>query len=118
MRAEATSAAKEQQLLVHLHNAGEHLRNEQVDAAEREVVQALALAPDDVRANNLLGLVRFRGGRNAEAYEVFRALVARSTDDPSLRLNLALVEMRLGRFAEAAQNLDRVVAREPGNTRA
>ena len=95
-----------------LSRAGELLRGEQVDSAEREVNEALKLAPDDVRAKNLLGLVRFRGGRFDEAHQVYRELVARDPDDTALRLNLGLVELRLGRNGEAAQSLKRVVEKE------
>ena len=101
-----------------LASAGELLRAEQVEAADREIAQAIALVPDEPRAQNLMAMVRYRAGRYQEAYAVYRDLCARAPDDTSLRLNLGLVELRMGRNPEAAQSLRRVVEREPDNLKA
>src|SRR5579883_680092 len=114
----AADADREHQLAQHLSRAGELLRGEELDAAEREVSAALGLAPNDLRARNLLGLLRFRAGRNEEAHALYRELVAQHPEDVSLHLNLGLVELRLARNAEAAEHLRRVVEKEPQNTKA
>ena len=119
MATERTPAdEREQRLSEHLNRAGELLRGEKIEAAEAEVTTALRLSPDDVRARNLLGLVRFRAGRYDDAYQVYRELVGRDPDDTALRLNLGLVELRLGRDADASQNLRRVIEQEPANLKA
>lgn len=104
--------------MAHLHRAGELLRNNQLQEADSEVALALDLRSDDVRARNLLGLVRFRAGRHEEALQLYRELVGAEPDDTSLRLNLGLVELRMGRHDEAAADLERVVEKEPTNLRA
>ena len=109
---------RERRLAAHLTRAGELLRTDQVDAADLEVGNALRIASDDVRARNLLGLVRFRAGRYEEAHQVYRELVGRDANDPALRLNLGLVELRLGRNVDAAVNLRHVVEKEPNNQKA
>lgn len=98
--------------------AGELLRGEQVEAADREVGEALRLSPEDARVQNLLGLVRFRAGRYDEAQQVYRRLVASDPSDSALQLNLGLVELRLGHNDEAARCLRVVVDQEPGNAKA
>ena len=109
---------RERRLAAHLARAGELLRTDQVDAADLEVGNALRIASDDVRARNLLGLVRFRAGRYEEAHQVYREIVGRDANDPALRLNLGLVELRLGRNVDAAVNLRHVVEKEPNNQKA
>ena len=108
----------EGRLAVHLQRAGDLLRGNQLEEADREVAEALRLRSDDIRARNLLGLVRFRAGRHDEALTLYRELVARDGDDASLLLNLGLVELRMGKHREAAVNLARVIAKEPQNLRA
>jgi tetratricopeptide (TPR) repeat protein/uncharacterized protein (AIM24 family) len=110
--------AAEQALAAHLYRAGERLRGDDVEGAEREVGSALALRADDMRALNLLGLVRFRAGRYEEALALYHQLVGRAPDDAALRLNLGLVELRMGRHEDAARDLERVVSSEPENQRA
>jgi tetratricopeptide (TPR) repeat protein len=108
----------ERLLATHLHRAGELLRGDEIDGADAEVAAALKLRSDDVRARNLLGLVRFRGGKHEEALAIYRELVQKDPEDPALRLNLGLVELRMGRHDDAAANLERVVEKEPNNQRA
>jgi tetratricopeptide (TPR) repeat protein len=105
-------------LVEHLQRAGEFLRGDKLDDAEREIGEALRLRPSDLRARNLRGLFLFRAGRYEEALVVYLELCAAYPNDAALRLNLGLVGLRMGRHAEAAENLQRVVAAEPENVRA
>jgi Flp pilus assembly protein TadD/uncharacterized protein (AIM24 family) len=108
----------ERRLSEHLQRAGELLRGERLDEAEREIENALRIRPQDLRARNLRGLFLFRAARYDEALQVYLQLCRIYPDDAALRLNLGLVELRMGRHAEAAENLQRVVDAEPLNQRA
>ncbi len=112
------SAGDERRLAEHLHRAGELLRGETLDEAERAIECALRIRPQDLRARNLRGLFYFRASRYDEALAVYFELCGAYPNDAALRLNLGLVELRMGRHAEAAENLKRVVASEPDNARA
>jgi tetratricopeptide (TPR) repeat protein len=113
-----TTAEEERRLIEHLHRAGELLRADKLEAAEREIAGALALRKDDLRARNLRGLLLFRAARYDEARAVYLELGHLHPTDTALRLNLGLVELRMGLHAEAAANLEKVVAVEPDNARA
>src|SRR3954452_15775909 len=112
------SAGDERRLAEHLQRAGEHLRGDKLDEAEREIENALRIRPQDLRARNLRGLFLFRAGRYEEALAAYLELCAAYPNDAALRLNLGLVELRVGRHAEAAENLKRVFTSEPDNQRA
>src|SRR6476659_4865137 len=108
------SAGDERRLAEHLQRAGEQLRGDKLDEAEREIEHALRIRPHDLRARNLRGLFLFRAARYEEALAAYLELCGTHPNDAALRLNLGLV----GRHAEAADNLKRVVAAEPDNARA
>ncbi len=112
------SVGDERRLAEHLHRAGELLRGDKLDEAEREIECALRIRAQDLRARNLRGLFLFRAGRYDDALGEYLELCGAYPNDAALRLNLGLVELRVGRHAEAAENLKRVVAAEPDNARA
>lgn len=114
----AESVGDERRLAEHLQRAGELLRGDKLDEAEREIENALRIRANDLRARNLRGLLLFRAARYDEALAVYHELCAVHPTDAALRLNLGLVELRIGRHAEAAENLRRVVLVEPENVRA
>ena len=105
-------------LLAHLTAAGELLRGNQMAEAGAEIAAALRIAPSDVRALNLLGLLRFQSGQVDEAYAVYSRLVTEHPADPALRLNLGLCELRRGQPEQAVVHLSLVVRSEPDNLRA
>lgn len=107
----------ETKLLAHLQSAGEFLRAGKTDEASREIAQALRLAPRDVRALNLLGLLHFQGGRMDEAHTVYTRLLSEHPGDATLRLNLGLCELRRGKPDQAVVHLALVARNEPDNTR-
>lgn len=108
----------EQELSLRLSRAGDLLRSERLDEAEKEIRLALELSPGDLRARNLQGLLHFRAGRYAEALEIYRELLVERESDVALRLNLGLVELRMGHYPQAVEHLRWVTQAEPGNTRA
>ncbi|MFO0574028.1 MAG: tetratricopeptide repeat protein [Polyangia bacterium] len=102
----------------HLQRAGESLRAGQLEDAQTEVEAALRLAPDDVRAQNLLGLLHFRTSRLDEARALYQRLLVLHPGDVALRLNLGLVELRRADYPAAINHLGRVAEVEPDNVRA
>lgn len=102
----------------HLQRAGESLRAGQLEEAQTEVDAALRLAPDDVRAQNLLGLLHFRTSRLDEARAIYQRLLVLHPGDVALRLNLGLVELRRADYPAAINHLGRVAEVEPDNVRA
>jgi hypothetical protein len=105
-------------LLAHLTLAGELLRGNKMAEAGAEIAAALRISPSDVRALNLLGLLRFQSGQVDEAHTVYARLVSEHPADPALRLNLGLCELRRGQAAQAVVHLGLVVRSEPDNLRA
>lgn len=104
-------------LSAHLYHAGELLRGGRLEDAQREVAAALRLRPDDVRAQNLLGLLHFRTGRLDEARSIYQRLLGQQAEDVALRLNLGLVELRRADYPAAITHLGRVAELEPDNVR-
>ncbi len=105
-------------LLAHLTTASELLRDGKLADAGTQIAEALRISPSDVRALNLLGLLRFQGGQVDEAHSVYAKLVSEHPGDPALRLNLGLCELRRGQPSEAVVHLGLVVRSEPDNVRA
>lgn len=105
-------------LLLHLTTAGELLRKGQMAEAGAEIAAALRISPSDMRALNLLGLLRFQSGQVDEAYAVYSRLVSEHPADPALRLNLGLCELRRNQPEQAVVHLSLVLRSEPDNIRA
>lgn len=105
-------------LLSHLQMAGEFLRDGKTAEANQQIAHALRLAPKDVRALNLLGLLHFQKGRVDEAHTVYARLVTEHPGDMALRLNLGLCELRQGQPDQAVLHLGLVARSEPDNLRA
>ena len=105
-------------LLEHLTTAGELLRRGKMAEAGAEIAAALRISPSDMRALNLLGLLRFQSGQVDEAYAVYSRLVSEHPADPALRLNLGLCELRRNQPEQAVVHLSLVLRSEPDNIRA
>lgn len=105
-------------LLLHLTTAGDLLRKGQMAEAGAEIAAALRISPSDMRALNLLGLLRFQSGQVDEAYAVYSRLVSEHPADPALRLNLGLCELRRNQPEQAVVHLSLVLRSEPDNIRA
>jgi uncharacterized protein (AIM24 family) len=90
----------------------------QYDEAEAELVRALAGAPDDLRALNLLALVRFKLGRLEEAQATYGDIAKAAPDDSGAHRNLGLIALKLGRSAQARPALETAVRLSPNDARA
>jgi hypothetical protein len=86
--------------------------------AEVEVLRAIAGAPTDLRAMNLLALVRFKLGRLDEARATYREIAGFAPQDPAVRRNLGLLALKVERYDEAATELELAVRLAPADKRA
>ena len=86
------------------------LQRDDLAAAEKLIVQALASKPKDSAALNNLGTVLLRAQRLDEAREQFERSVKAQPGDLAAQSNLGNVLHRLGRFAEAIVPLRRAFA--------
>lgn len=101
----------------HLATAGSLVAGQRYDEAEAEVLRALAVAPGDLRALNLLALVRFKVGRLDEARATYREIADRAPDDPAVRRNLGLLALKAERAEEAVAELELAARLAPDDKR-
>ncbi|HET6149079.1 MAG TPA: tetratricopeptide repeat protein [Polyangia bacterium] len=90
----------------HLGNAGGLVAGQRYQEAEGEVLRALARVPGDLRALNLLALVRFKLGHLDEARATYREIAVRLPGDPAVRRNLGLLALKAERLDEAISELE------------
>jgi uncharacterized protein (AIM24 family) len=90
----------------HLASAGGLVAAQRYDEAEGEVLRALHRVPGNVRALNLLALVRFKLGRLDEARATYREIATRSPNDAAVRRNLGLLALKAERIDEAVAELE------------
>lgn len=100
----------------HTERGWSHIAAEEHDAAERELVTALSLAPGDTRAETLLGWAQARLGRLDEARATLAAILARDSQHALARVTLGYVAFRGGAHEEAI-GLLAPAARAPGADR-
>ena len=102
----------EPRFLEHLARVGALVKGAHLPEAELEALRALQLRPSDMRGLKLLGLVRFKRGRYAEAREVYEALARSSPDDVGVRMSLGLIALKMDWADEAVAELE-VASRSP-----
>jgi uncharacterized protein (AIM24 family) len=90
----------------HLATAGELVAASRFREAEVEVLRALSGLPADLRALNLLALVRFKLGRLEEARATYREIANATPNDASVRRNLGLLSLKLDHVDEAIPELE------------
>lgn len=102
----------------HLASAGELVSGGRFREAEVEVLRALSGLPADLRALNLLALVRFKLGRLEEARSTYREIATTAPNDASARRNLGLLALKLERVDEAIPELEMAARLAPGDQQA
>jgi uncharacterized protein (AIM24 family) len=104
--------------LSHLAAAGDLVAANRYREAEVEVLRALSGLPADLRALNLLALVRFKLGRLEEAHATYKEIALAVPNDATARRNLGLLSLKLDRLEEAIPELEMAARLLPGDTRA
>lgn len=98
--------------------AGELVAAKRFDEAEGEILRALSSAPKNVKALNLLALVRYKLGKLEDAHATYREIAGTAPQDAHARRNLGLIALKLGRVDEALPELEMAVRLVPGDDRA
>ncbi len=96
-----------------LQQAYSNLQAGRADQARSILQGALQLAPDNVDALHLSGLVESSLGRHAEALTHFGRALARKQDAPAIRVNASSSLRVLRRYDEALAMLDRLLGMAP-----
>lgn len=91
---------------------------QQFEAAERSLTSVLSLAPDELDAVRLLGMVVQRLGKHAQAIESFRRVLATCPDDSDLRIGLGISLFEQGETDEALTHFRRACELDPDSTSA
>jgi protein O-GlcNAc transferase len=102
--------------LAELEAAIRGLKAGQYEEAERHVRLALASAPRNLDALNLLGIVLMRSERVAEAIELFRLAVELAPQGAWNHMNLGYALMGDGQAGEAVKSLGRALELAPEST--
>jgi uncharacterized protein (AIM24 family) len=102
-------------LVGHLATAGEHVAGGRFREAEVEVLRALSGVPADVRALNLLALVRVKLGRLEEARATYREIVAVAPSEAAPRRHLGLLALKLDQIDDAIPELEAAARLAPGD---
>lgn len=89
-----------------------------VEEAVAEWTRALALNPDDARANTNLGALLLRQGKLDEAGARFRTAIAADPKLTDARDNLGAVLLHQGKVEEAIEHLQRSLEIDPDSTEA
>lgn len=90
-----------------LEQAAAALARKEPDAAETALVGVLALAPDNVEAQRLLGLMEQLRGDYAQAMAILRQALALSPNDALIHMNLGTLLYARGEFEAALAALQR-----------
>jgi tetratricopeptide (TPR) repeat protein len=98
-----------------LARAREEWRQRRFDAAERSIVQVLALAPNDADALRMLGIAAQHRGDHARAADCFRRVLPAWPEDADLRLGLGIALYERGETGEAMTHLRRACELAPAS---
>jgi uncharacterized protein (AIM24 family) len=110
--------AGDERFVEHLATAGELVAASRFREAEVEVLRALSGLPADLRALNLLALVRFKLGRLEEARATYREIAGATPNDASVRRNLGLLSLKLDSLDEAIPELEMAARLVPADKQA
>ncbi|HSZ81555.1 MAG TPA: tetratricopeptide repeat protein [Polyangia bacterium] len=106
---------RDDRFLGHLATAGELVAGGLFREAEVEVLRALSGLPADLRALNLLALVRIKLGRLEEARATYREIAVAMPNDATPRRHLGLLALKLERPSEAIPDLEMAARLAPGD---
>lgn len=111
-------AGWDEDFLYHLSRGSEFLLDDRVVEAKEELERALEYRPEDAKGQDLLAGSYFRLGVYPRAIEIWRRLVRRFPDDPTLRVNLGLVLFKTGQPDDALAHLEHALSVDPEHARA
>src|SRR5690606_26072581 len=112
------SDAGGEEFLFHLYRGSELLQDNCISEAKEELERALAMQPQDVEGQGLLGIVYFRLGLYPRAIKIYEEIVKACPGELTPRVNLALCYIKTGQLERARQERETVISRAPERTRA
>src|SRR5690606_18211003 len=95
------SASSGEDFLFHLYRGSELLQDNCIGEAKEELERALAMQPQDVEGQGLLGIVYFRLGLYPRAIKIYEEIVSACPTELTPRVNLALCYIKTGQLARA-----------------
>ncbi|MDI4654973.1 tetratricopeptide repeat protein [Xanthobacter autotrophicus] len=96
-----------------LYDGYQHQLRGQYEDAARHYRKILRAAPDQMDVVHLLGIVRARQSREAEAIELYKKVLARRPDDAKAWHNLSLAYGALEQTADSLAAMDRAFDLDP-----
>jgi uncharacterized protein (AIM24 family) len=118
VRGPSAPRSGDERFVEHLATAGELVAAARFREAEVEVLRALSGLPADLRALNLLALVRFKLGRLEEARATYREIANATPNDATVRRNLGLLSLKLDSVEEAIPELEMAARLVPSDKQA
>lgn len=91
------------------HGAG------RLDEAEKLYRRVLNVAPNDMEARHMIGVMRLQQDRAAEALQIIAPLLVEAPGHAEIRAHHGMALQLLGRGDEALADFDRALAIDPGN---
>jgi tetratricopeptide (TPR) repeat protein len=113
--AAAPSFAQERDLTQIFEQIAAQVRDNRLAEAEKELTQVLRVSPDLPAALNLMGSVRAKQGRLAEAESLFLRAVRNDKSYTGARMNLVYLYLLERAPDKAIEQLNEVIAIEPEN---
>jgi tetratricopeptide (TPR) repeat protein len=110
---QVTSPAKNFSLI---KDAAESIASGKLDRAESELQAVLQTAPDEVRALNLLGIVRAQQHHELEAERLFKRAVELKPGFASAHVSLGMLYVQLSKPDEAVLQLQEALRLDSGRT--
>ncbi len=113
------SAAKTEESIEGMINeAGEFVKKEDFEAAEKNLIEAINIDAKNVPAFKALGDLYFKKKSYAEAKQTFEhVLKLISEEDAEIYFNLSLIGKGSGDMESAVANIEKAIAIEPNNPR-
>src|SRR6266550_5100348 len=97
-----------------LHQAYGYFQDGRLDEADECCAIVLSRNPDHMQANHLLGVIRFRQGRIAEAVDLLKRAAASPVATAETHNNFGAALMKLGHTEEAIAAFERALVLMPG----
>lgn len=107
---EALQARKDNVVILNTQLAAAYLQRQQLDVALYNISKALALAPDDSQANNVMALLRWRLKQNDAADKHFRQALKSQPDNSEARNNYGAFLCERGEVDKAVKQFELALA--------
>ena len=98
-----------------LKNAQEAFKKQNLDEAEKHLLDVLNKEPSNVTANYLTGLIASSQLKNAKALKYLGTAASLCNDDPKIFYNYGMVLQRTAKYGKAATQYEKALSLNPDN---